>query len=171
MIKKFSAIIFCIAFLIMQNCSANEILATTANDEDPWSLSIVKTDKGDYGFLILNYETEQAGLVPYNKNFYNFYLKESPLIFLMAVKDSPRDVDVELGEWKDDLHLMPVYALFNYSDGKVTMDGYPSSCSGLSASHYQGRILSPYHVKLTEVFLTHMPKLHKVVERGKISLP
>lgn len=175
-LKKILALVFCVSIFLTRSSSAMEILATTATETNPWSLSIVKTDDGDYGFLILNYQTEQAGLVQYNRDIYNFYLNKgqygySPLIFIMAVKDSPKDIDTDLGEWREGMHLLPIYAPFDYSNGQVILESYVSSCNGLSASHYQGRIQSPYHIKLAEIFLTHMPALHRAVESGGVVLP
>lgn len=152
-------------------CSASEMLATTATENDPWSLSLVKTDNNEYAFLVLNFQTEKGAIIPYSQDNYNFYFKDSPFIFLMAVIDSPKDVDKDLGEWRSDFHVIPIYALFNYINGNVMLESYLSSCKGLSASHYQARIQSPYHLKLAEVFLTHMPALHKAVEDGNVKLP
>ena len=152
-------------------CSADELLATTATDDNPWSLSIMKTDKNEYAFLVFNFQTEQGAIIPYSRDNYDFYLKDSPFIFLMAVKDSPKDVDKDLGEWRDEFHVIPVYALFNYINGNVMLESYLSSGKGLQPSHYQARIQSPYHLKLAEVFLTQMPALHKAVEDGNVSLP
>ena len=89
----------------------------------------------------------------------------------MAVIDSPRDVDVDFGIWEEDIHLLPVYALFNYVNGEVQLESYLSSGNGLNPSHYQGRILSPLHTKLAEIFITKMPELHKIVENEGIVLP
>ncbi len=170
-LKKIFAFVLGVSFLVMSTCSATEILATTATEEDPWSLSIMKVDENKYAFLVFNVQTEQGAIIPYRPEYYNFYLNESPFIFIMIVKDSPSNVDTDLGEWRDDMHLMPVYALFNYSNDQVNLESYLSSCNGLSASHYQGRIQSPYHIKLAEIFLTHMPALHKAVESGGVKLP
>lgn len=170
-LKKIFALIFGISLFFTATCSANEIIATTAAGNTPWSLSIMKTDNNEYAFLVLNFQTEQGAIIPYNLDYYNFYLKESPFIFVMAVKDSPKDVDKDFGEWRDEFHLLPVYALFNYADGKVNLESYLSSGQGLQPSHYQGRIQSPYHLKLAEIFLTHMPALHQAVENGGVTLP
>ena len=169
--KKIFAFVFGISLLVMSTCSANEILATTATEGDPWSLSLMKVDADKYAFLVFNIQTEQGAVIPYNQNSYNFYQQGSPFIFIMAVKDSPKDVDNDLGEWREDMHLIPVYALFNYSNNEVNLESYLSSCNGLSSSHYQGKIQSPYHIKLAEVFLTQMPALHKAVESEGIKLP
>ncbi len=170
-VKKIFALIFGISLFLMSTCSANELLATTAGENNPWSLSLMKTDAGEYAFLVMNIQTDQGAIVPYSREYYNFYMEEDPFIFVMAVKDSPKDVDEKLGEWHDEFHIIPVYALFNYADGKVNLESYLSSGQGLKPSHYQGRIESPYHIKLAETFLTHMPALHKAVEDRGVTLP
>lgn len=170
-LKKFFALIFGISLFLTATCSANEMLATTATENDVWSLSLIKTDNQEYAFLVLNLQTEQGAIIPYSRDYYDFYLKDSPFIFVMAVVDSPKDVDKDLGEWRNEFHLLPVYALFNYTGGKVNLESYLSSGQGLQPSHYQGRIQSPYHLKLAEIFLTHMPALHQAVENGGVALP
>lgn len=169
--KKICTWIFGIAFLMTATCSASEIIATTATENNPWSLSIMKSEKNEYAFVVLNFQTEQGAVIPYSRDNYDFYLKDSPFIFIMAVHDSPKDVDQDFGEWRDEFHLLPVYALFNYTDGNVNLESYLSSGQGLQPSHYQGRIQSPYHLKLAEIFLTHMPALHQAVENGGVTLP
>ena len=169
-VKKFFVAILFAALVSVNTCFAMELVTSTAPDSDSWLLAIMK-EGNEYIFVVFNNQTEQGAVIPYDRNFYNFYLGESPLIFVMAVHDSPRDVDVDLGEWADEFHLVPVYALFNYKNGKVTLDSYLSSGAGLNPSHYQGRIQSPYHIKLAEVFLTRMPDLHKAVESNGVVLP
>lgn len=169
--KIFMALIFSL-MIGLNTCAAedDEILAV-ADGADPWILAITRDDDGEHYFLILNYQTKQGALVPYERRLYDFYLNESPVIFIMGVADSPRDVDEKLGEWSNNIHLLPVYALFNYSNGQVTLDSYLSSGQGLKPSHYQGRIQSPYHIKLAEVFLTQMPALHRDAESKGVTLP
>ena len=173
MLKNFFLAIIFAAFLSLNTCYASETLASTTPDSEGWILAIEKDDDGDYLFVAYNDNTQQGGLVAYDKKFYNFYLNESPIIFIMGVAKSPRDVDVNFGEWSNDgeAHVFPVYALFEYNNGRVTLDSYLSSGEGLHPSHYQGRIQSPYHIKLAEVFLMKMPELHKVVESKGVNLP
>ena len=170
-LKKFFALFFGIMIFLTATCSANEILASTADENNPWSLSIIKNDKNEYAFLVFNFQTDQGAVIPYSRDYYNFYMKGSPCIFLMAVPDSPKDVDFDLGEWRDELHVIPVYALFNYENGVVNLESYLSSGQGLQPSHYQARIQSPYHQKLAEIFMTQMPALHQAVESGGVTLP
>lgn len=171
--KKIFAFIFGVSLFVMSTCSASEIIVKTDDDESGWFLSIMKIDEEVYSFLVMNQKTEQGAIIPYNHKNYNFYYDESPFIFLMAVNDSPSNIDYDLGEWREDIHLMPVHAQFNYSDEdeQVSLESDLSSCQGLTASNYQGRIKSPYHIKLVEVFLTQMPALHKAVEDDGIDLP
>lgn len=169
-VKKFFVGIILAALISVNTCFAMDVVASTAPDSDSWLLAIMK-EGNDHIFVVFNGKTEQGAIIPYDRNLYNFYLGESPLIFVMAVHDSPRDVDVDLGEWADGFHLLPVYALFNYQNGNVTIESYLSSGAGLNPSHYQGRIQSPYHIKLAEVFLKRMPDLHKAVESSGVVLP
>ena len=170
-VKKFFVAIIFAALIGVNYCRAAEVLATTNPDSEGWLLGLMQQDNGRNYFGIFNHKTKQGAWVLYERKIYDFYLNESPIIFIMGVVDSPRDVDENFGEWTDKVHLLPVYALFNYENGQVTLDSYLSSGKGLHPSHYQGRIQSPYHIKLAEIFLTHMPELHKVVDGKGINLP
>ena len=172
-LKKFLMALIFSLLIGLNTCAAeDEILAFSA-DADPWILALARdNDDGNIYFLIMNHQTVQGAIVPYERRLYDFYLNNSsPLIFIMAVMDSPRDVDSDLGEWANSIHLLPVYAPFKYANGKVTLDSPLSSCNGLSASHYQRRRQSPYHTKLAEIFLTQMPALHKDAESKGVNLP
>ena len=168
--KIFMALIFSL-MIGLNTCAAEDEILAVAADADPWILAITRDDNGDHYFLILNHQTQQGALVPYERRLYDFYLNESPIIFIMGVVDSPRDVDEKLGEWSNNIHLLPVYALFKYSNGQVTLDSDLSSGQGLTPSHYQDRIQSPYHTKLAEIFLTQMPALHRDAESKGVTLP
>ena len=171
-LKKFLMALIFSLLIGLNTCAAeDEILAFSA-DADPWILALAKdNDDGNYYFLVMNHQTNQGAIVFYERRLYDFYFNSSPLIFIMAVVDSPRDVDADLGEWTNSIHMLPVYAPFKYANGKVTLDSPLSSCNGLSASHYQGSIKSPYHTKLAEIFLTQMPALRKDAESKGVTLP
>ena len=180
-LKKVLIIIglICITFNVCnaQNLEDMELLATTATKEDTWSLSVFRDGDGEYYFIVGDYVTKQGGIAKYERKIYDFYINKSkygdydPLIFTMLISNSPHDVDADYGEWYEDYHAMPFYVLFDYVEGEVVIESYVSSGSGLNPSHYQGRIKSPYHLKLVEIFLTHMPKLHKIVEDNRLYLP
>ena len=177
MLKKFFAAIIFAALISVNNCyAAFEAVATTSIDSDSWFLAIIKNSDNDYYFAMVNKQNQQGAIVPYERKLYNFYFNKEqygypPLIFIMGVQDSPRDVDANLGEWSGDFHLLPVYSNFEYENGRVIPETYPTSGVGLHPSHYQARIQSPYHVKLVKVFMTKMPELHRVVESNGINLP
>ena len=163
--------IFVLAALIFSfnvNCSAAEIISTAEND---WSLSILE-DEGEYYFSIYDDKNDRGAVVEYSHELYDFYLsKSSAVVFIMAVKDSPKDIDVELGEWSNDAHLLPVYVVFDYIDGELDLYDIFASDTGLFPEEFQGTLESPYHKDLVRNFLLLMPKLHEVVEQNEISLP
>lgn len=175
--KIFTAIIFA-ALISLNTCYAAETLAMTESDSEGWLLAISKDNSGDTFFVVYNYKMEQGALLPYERKIYDFYLNKGqygypPLIFIMRVANSPRDVDQNLGKWSDDgaIHFLPVYSNFEYENGRVIPETYPTSGAGLKPSHYQGKIQSPYHIKLVKVFMTKMPELHAAVERQGVTLP
>lgn len=172
-LKKFFVAIIFAALISLNTCYAAETLAMTETDSEGWLLAISKDNSGDNFFVIYNYQTEQGALLPYERKLYNFYLNKSPIIFIMGVANSPHDVDQNLGKWSDDgaIHFVPVYSNFEYENGRVIPETYPTSGAGLQPSHYQGRIQSPYHIKLAKVFMTKMPELHAAVERQGVTLP
>ena len=169
-LKKFFAAIVFATLISLSNCYAAETIASTPPDSDSWMLALVK-ENSDYYLVAYNNQMNNGALIPYDSKFYNFYLNESPVIFTMYIPGDQRDADANLGEWDEDFHLLPVYALFNYSNGRVNLESYLSSGKGLKPSHYQGRIQSPYHIKLATIFLTRMPELHRAVESKGITLP
>lgn len=172
MLKKFFVAIIFAALISVNNCyAAFEAVAATSIDSDSWFLAIIKNSDNDYYFAMVNKQNQKGAIVPYERKLYNFYFNKSPVIFTMYVLESPRDVDANLGEWSGDFHLLPVYSNFEYENGRVIPETYPTSGVGLHPSHYQAIIQSPYHVKLVKVFLTKMPELHRIVENNGINLP
>ena len=174
--RKNFLILLCFILLNFNICLASDFVIQTSEDDESWSLGIVADDSGKYFFSVYNSITSQIALIPYERELYNFYLTKGtygygPLIFLMIISNSPDDVDTDFGEWEDGIHILPVYALFDYDGENITLTSYLSSGSGLNPSHYQGRIESPYHQKLAEIFLTRMPDLHLAVEENNIFLP
>ena len=175
-LKKFFAALIFSLLICVNNCNADEILAVTETP-DNWALTLVKTDGGAYLFYIIEEETEKQAFVPYDRKVYDFYLHRdsdgifSPLIFNLFTMQGPTDVDSEFGTWENRMHILPVYALFEYDGEKVFLESYLSSGEGLHPSHYQGRIKSPFHIKLAETFVTQMPAIHKIIDEKGITLP
>ena len=175
-LRKFlTALIF--SLIVSVNvCSADEVLAV-AETPDDWALTLVKTDGGAYLFYIIEEDTNKQAFVPYDRKVYDFYLHRdsdgifSPLIFNLFTTQGPTDVDDEFGEWENRMHILPVYALFEYDGEKVFLESYLSSGEGLHPLHYQGRLQSPFHIKLAETFVTQMPALHKIIDSQGIILP
>ena len=100
MLKKFFAAIIFAALISVNNCyAAFEAVATTSIDSDSWFLAIIKNSDNDYYFAMVNKQNQQGAIVPYERKLYNFYFNKEqygypPLIFIMGVQDSPRDVRI-----------------------------------------------------------------------------
>ena len=148
----------------------------TKGETEMLALVRMKAD-GALLFLVMAEDAQGIGLVPYSTELYNFYLNKGdteypPLIFGMMLPNQAREqVDDDLGDWNNDLHMLPVYVLFTVKDGKVICQKPFYSAAGLNPSHYQGRIQNPTHIRLIEIFMTHMPRLHEVVQAQGITLP
>ena len=170
-VKKIFVLLILAALISFNICHAEKILADTSEKSDPYFLALVKNDDDSFLFSIYNRSNYEMAFIPYDRELYNFYLKQSPAIFKMFRMENPGGTDTELGAWEGYMHIMPVYALFNYDDGKVVVD-YPFwSGESLNPSHYHSKIEEEIHTKLLTIFLTHMPALHKKVNAAGIILP
>lgn len=154
-------------------------LATTASDTDSGALTLIRMkDTAELCFLVADNKAQALGMVPYTSRIYDFYLHKnssggySPFIFMMVLPMEIRgQIDDDLGEWQENFHLLPVYALFDVKNGQVICEKPFYSASGINPSHYQGTIRNPNHERLVEIFLTHMPRLHRLIRDQHISLP
>ena len=134
-----------------------------------------KTD-GQLFFMLIEAETKSFALVPFEEKIYNFYLNKtnggySPAIFLMMTSRQNDTSDDALGMWNDDMHVIPVYALFNVQDGQIICERFCSGEGSVTPSHYHSDIKNPVHIKLIETLLTKMPLLHEDVQAKGIQLP
>ena len=151
-------------------------VAYPADESSILALIKMKSD-GSLGFMVAEKNVEPIGLVFYSRKVYDFYLNKDtygypPLIFNMIIPQQQRgQLDDNLGEWNDNVHILPVYALFDVKDGQVICEKSFTSGKGLNPSHYQARIQNPNHVRLIEIFMTHMPRLHEIIKSKNISLP
>ena len=149
-------------------------LATPADESSILALIRMKSDgaPGAPCFMVMAKNIDIIGFVPYSREIYDFYLNESPLISVMAFPNQQRaQVDDELGDWDEDLHIIPFYALFEVQNGQVICQKPFSSARGLNPSHYHGRIKNTDHERLIEILMILMPQLHQAVESNNISLP
>lgn len=154
-------------------------LATTNAEGATEFLSLIKMkDNGAFHFVAIDETTKSLGMVKYSSELYNFYQRRSPygdfppLIFLLILPERERgQLDDNLGEWNGNVHILPVYALFDVKDGQVICDKPFYSARGISPSHYHGTIQNPINERLIEIFMTHMPRLHEIVKSKNISLP
>lgn len=154
-------------------------LATTASDTDSGALTlVVMKDTNELCFLVADNKARAMGMVPYTSRIYDFYLRKDssggypPFIFMMVLPMEVRgQIDDNLGEWQENFHLLPVYALFNVKNGQVVCQKPFYSKSSLQSTHYHDTIKNPNHERMVEIFLTHMPRLHRLIRDQHISLP
>lgn len=156
-----------------------ETLAATYTEGGREVLALIKMkDNDSIGFMVMARDIEPVALIPYEKKVYDFYLNPdeyglySPLITTMIIPNQMRgQVDDDLGDWNDNVHFVPVYALFSVANGNVICERPFYSASGLNPSHYHGTIRNINHTRLIEIFMTQMPKLHEVIQAQGIMLP
>lgn len=157
-----------------------ETLATTYVEGGPKEvLALIKMKSdGSYFFLVAAEGADGIGMVPFSQKIYNFYLTPneqgdySPLIFGLMLPNQERgQADDDLGDWRDKTHLIPVYAQFNVENGQVVCGKPFSSATDLESTHFHATIQNPTHIRLVEVFMTSMPRLHEVVQANGITLP
>lgn len=184
MAKKIFLFLALIIFAVMPTARATDdlpfdTLAMTSVDDKSAMLLLIrsKTDGALY-FVAADVSTNTMARVDYSRKIYDFYLTAdeyglySPLMFEMALPNQQRgQLDDELGEWRQNIHVVPVYALFDVQGGQIICDKPFYSASYLNPSHYHDRIQNPVHVRLIEILLTHMPRLHEQVATRGITLP
>ncbi|MBR2520364.1 MAG: hypothetical protein IKE46_11365 [Selenomonadaceae bacterium] len=178
-VKKFFAVL-ALLLLTSSICAAEsnfDILAAGHVDGEKQALMLIrnKTD-GEIFFMPFDAEAETGAFVKFDRKIYDFYLNKgeygySPLMFVMATTPQNDKSDDALGEWKDGIHVIPVYALFDVKDGKIICESFSSGEKTIKPSHYHAPIKNPIHNKLIETLLTKMPLLHSDVEAKGIVLP
>lgn len=150
-------------------------LATSYSEGNPAALTLIKEKSdGAIYFVISDDSLNEMAFIKYSPKLYNLYLNEngSPAIFEMMLPNQERgQLDDNLGAWEKNIHIIPVYALFGVDGEQVICDKPFFSASYLNPSHYHDRIQNPKHVRLIEIFLKHMPRLHADATSRKISLP
>lgn len=182
-VKKFFATL-ALLLLTSSICAAEsnfDILATTYSEQEDAALTLIrnKTD-GELYFTITDDSSKSMAFVKFESRLYNFYLNKgehgiySPLMFVLICPEEVRGGSDEiLGVWKDSVHLMPIYALFDVRDGQIVFDA-PNFYSGeetLTPSHYHSNVTEPVHSRQIEIFMRHMPELHKQVQARGVVLP
>ena len=187
MLKK----IFLILALILATTAVNveaaesnlpfDMLATTYVEGGPNEMvALVKMKSDGSNFFFVTAEgLEISALIPYVPEVYNFHLRRDeyddppPLIFMMFLMNESRgQLGENLGEWNDNLHVVPVYALFHINkDGKIVCDKPFFSADDMESTHFHSQVQNPNHERLIEIFMTNMPRLHEVVKEKNIALP
>jgi len=119
----------------------------------------------------------ELALVPFVPEVYNFHLRKDeygdppPLIFMMLLPNEKHGLpDEALGEWRDGVHVIPVYALFEVNGEQIICQKPFYSATSMEATHFQATIQDPLHTRLIEVFMTQMPHLHQAVQANGIKL-
>lgn len=183
-VKKFFAALALIFFTATANVDAAEsnfeTLAAGYVDGEKTILMLVREkSSGEIFFMPFDMETESGAFVQFDPKIYNFYLNKdehnlySPLMFVLATTKMADTSDDALGTWNNNVHFIPVYALFDVQDGQIVFDApnFYSAEGTLTPSHYHSNIKNPIHALLIETLMTKMPLLHEDVQAKNISLP
>ena len=179
--KKFFATL-ALLLVTASTCAAAEstfeLLAAGHVDGEKQILMLVRVG-GEICFMPFDSEANTGTFVKFDRKIYDFYLNRdsdgtfSPLMFVMVTTRQSDPVDDKLGVWKGEMHLIPVYALFDVRDGQFVFDA-PNFYSGedtLTPSHYHSNIRNPIHTRLIKTLMTKMPLLHAEIEAKGIALP
>lgn len=184
MAKKIFLFFALIIFAVMPTARATdnlpfEPLAMTSSDDNSAMLILIRMrDNGALYFVAADNSTQTMARVDYSRKIYDFYLSAdehglySPMIFEMALPNQQRgQLDEQLGEWRQNIHIVPVYALFEVQGEQIICDKPFFSATYLNPSHYHDRIQNPVYVRLIEILLTHMPRLHEQIAAQGVVLP
>lgn len=155
-----------------------DVLAGAYSENGNECSALIKMkSNGTYAFMTLSKDLGSIGIIAYSRKVYDFYLNKgqagySPLILNMLIPQENRgQLDDDLGEWDENLHIIPIYALFDVVGGQIVCQKPFYSAGVLNPSHYHSSIKNPKHERLVEIFMTLMPRLHEVVASKNISLP
>lgn len=154
-------------------------IMTTYTEGSNDALTLIRMkDNGSLFFVAADTTTNAFAFVPYSRKLYDFYMNKDeyggypPLIFAMMLTETERgQLDDNLGEWQDKVHIVPVYALFNVKDGQVICDDEFYSATSMESTHFHDKIKNPNHTRLVQIFITHMPRLHELLDAKGITLP
>ena len=179
-------LLLALILLTVTSCEAAEndgatfdtLAAIESNDETQALALVQKKDDNAIYFIMIDKNSSTMALVPYSSALYNFYQNQGeygdypPLIFFMILPEQSRgQLDEELGEWQEDLHAVPVYALFHVENGQVICEEPFFSADSLEATHFHSTIKNPVHTRLVEVLMTQMPHIHEEITSKNITLP
>lgn len=161
-----------------ENNSAFDIVASTYAEGAPDALALVKMKSDNSLYFMVATDNKQFALIPYSRKVYDFYMNKGesgypPLIFLMLVMNQQRgQLDDNLGEWKDNMHGIPVYVIFNVEGNQLHLNETFWSGEGtLAPSHFHSEIKNPTHIKLIRAFISNMPALHEQIDAKKATSP
>ena len=154
-------------------------IVTTYTEGSNDALTLIRMkENGALYFIATDISNNTMAMAQYSRKFYDFYLNKDehggypPLIFTMALPMSERgQLDDDLGKWENTVHVIPVYALFNVTDGQVICDDEFYSATSMESTHYQAPIKNPNHTRLVQILMTHMPRLHELLDAKGINLP
>lgn len=136
------------------------------------------TSKG-VTFVIYDKKDDMIARVNYDRillkprdNKYKTIDKHMPLIFKMYIEnDNKTGEDSKLGAWNGNVHMVPIYALFEVDANNDIVPGMLYSAQGENPSHYQGVLKEQKNVNLANIVLTHADSLNEDIIKRNISLP
>lgn len=136
------------------------------------------TSKG-VTFVIYDKKDDMIARVNYDRillkprdNKYKTIDKHMPLIFKMYIEnDNKTGEDSKLGVWNGNVHMVPIYALFEVDANNDIVPGMLYSAQGENPSHYQGVLKEQKNVNLANIVLTHADSLNEDIIKRNISLP
>lgn len=183
--KKIVLLLALILFTVTSNAEAAEndspfdVFASTYTPDTTEALALAKAKSNGEVYFLIATKDGQTALVPYSRKVYDFYLNKGkdgeypPLIFLLVMPNQQRgQADDNLGEWRGNIHAVPVYVIFNVENNQLQVNETIWSGEGtVSPSHYHSEIKNPNHIRMIKTFISHMPALHEQVESKGITLP
>lgn len=145
-----------------------EVLATTYTEGDSAELLVLMDGQGHIFFAVQDKTTGTMGLTEFSERllvFYHLYeVEKNPLTFYLIVPEQERgQIDDDLGDWKDDSHILPIYANYSVENETVICEKPFYSATELNPSHYHATIKNPKYERLVEIFMTYMPRLNEVM--------
>lgn len=96
-----------------------DVIATSYGNNSAGILAIINTNDGRK-FAIYDNNNNRAAYLDYNAKFLDIQdYNKGRMKFILYIKNDTHDSDEKAGEWRGNLHVMPIYAGFTRENGNI----------------------------------------------------
>lgn len=97
-----------------------DVIATSYGNNSAGILAIINTNDGRKFAIYDNNNNNRAAYLDYNAKFLDIQdYNKGRMKFILYIKNDTHDSDEKAGEWRGNLHVMPIYAGFTRENGNI----------------------------------------------------